>query len=184
MAIGIALFRGINVGGKNVLPMADLVEIVTALGLERVRTYIQSGNVVFESEKAPRADLAARIADAIEADRGFRPQVLVFGADRLADVIAANPFPEAEAEPQSLHAFFLASAPDSPDIAALEKARADTERFRLDGATFFLHAPDGIGRSRLAAKVEGALGVTATARNWRTVLALWELTEPGMSARG
>jgi uncharacterized protein (DUF1697 family) len=76
---------------------------------------------------------------------------------------------EAEAEPKTLHLYFLASVPKKPDLAALERVKRDSEQFALTGMVFYLHAPDGIGRSKLAERVERSIGVAVTARNWRTV---------------
>lgn len=171
----IALLRGINVGGKNRLPMKELVRELEALGLEDVRTYVQSGNVVFETARKPPRKLAGEIAEAIERSHGFAPDVLVLTADDLEAAVEGNPFPKATKEPKSLHAFFLAATPRRPDLAKLEDAKSKSERFELAGRVFYLHAPDGIGRSRLAARVEACLGVPTTARNWRTVLALAEM---------
>ncbi|MCZ6698847.1 MAG: DUF1697 domain-containing protein [Planctomycetota bacterium] len=175
MSTWIAFFRGINVGGKNSLPMKDLVRELEALDLRDVRTYIQSGNAVFESPKKVPATLGARIASRIEKRHGFKPQVLILSAGALEKAIRSNPFPEAASEPKSLHFCFLASLPRSPDIDALTAAQTRTERFRLIGQVLYLHTPDGIGRSKLAATVEKALGVTVTARNWRTVDSLREM---------
>lgn len=175
MATSILLLRGINVGGNNPLPMKELVEILESLGLENVRTYIQSGNVVFESSGGPRETLGEEIAAAIEERRGFRPHVLVLSADRLREAMEANPYPEAETDPKRLHLFFLASPPPAPDLDALDEARDPTERFDLEGDVFYLHAPEGVGRSKLASKAEKLLGVEATARNWRTVQKLVEM---------
>lgn len=171
----IALFRGINVGGKNILPMKELVSDLESLKLKNVRTYIQSGNVVFQSARKPSGTLGDRIAAAIESRRDFRPHVMLLAVDELERAIAANPFPDAEAEPKSLHLFFLSSRPTDPDVASLRKAKADSERFQLTDGVFYLHAPDGIGRSKLAANAERYLCVPATARNWRTVQKLWEM---------
>lgn len=171
----ILLLRGINVGGRNVLPMRELVEILEALGLEDVRTYVQSGNVVFWARREVPPRLGEEVAAAVEERKGFRPHVLLISRDRLERAIRANPFPEAEAEPKSLHLFFLASPPDAPDLDGLNDARPPTERFHLADDVFYLHAPDGIGRSKLAAKAERLLGVDATARNWRTVRKLSEI---------
>lgn len=174
MNVWIALLRGINVGGKNILPMKDLVRSLEALGLEDVRTYIQSGNVVFHAP-SDRPQLEAEIADCIEGERGFRPRVLVLSASRFQAAMAANPFPEGEAEPKSLHLFFLEHAPPSPDLDALRAVQKESERFELIADVFYMHAPDGVGRSKLVTKVEKALGVAGTARNWRTVEKLREL---------
>ena len=172
----VALFRGINVGGRNRLPMRELVAALEGLGLQSIRTYIQSGNVVFQSEEPGPAALADRISAAVGESHGFFPQVLILELDELENAIAANPFPEAGDQPKSLHLFFLASVPENPDMQKLESIRIDSERFALKGRVFYLHAPDGIGRSKLAARVERTLGVRATARNWRTVCKLREMT--------
>ena len=165
----IALFRGINVGGANKLPMRELVGVLEGLGLREIKTYIQSGNVLFKSDNGDLPDLAGRIGAAIEESHGFRPQVLLLGLDDLASAIASNPFPEAEGAPKTLHLYFLASAPEDLNLGTLERFRREGERFVLEGEVFYLHAPEGIGRSKLAARVEKVLGVPATARNWRTV---------------
>jgi uncharacterized protein (DUF1697 family) len=175
MSTCIALFRGINVGGKNILPMRELVHELETLGLEDVSSYIQSGNVVFRSTIRSPEDIARRIATQVESSHGFSPRVLILSAEHLEQAIAANPFPEAETDPKSLHLFFLESTPAAPDLAALTSICAKTERFQHSGSVFYLHAPDGIGRSRLAASVEKKLGVVTTARNWRTVTRLQKM---------
>ena len=147
MSTWIALFRGINVGGRYLLPMKELVRDLQSLGLEDVRTYIQSGNAVFRASSEVAATLGEEIAATIEERHGFRPQVLLLTAGELADAMAANPFPEAEAEPKTLHLSFLASPPPAPDLESLTAIRSATERFQLTDRVFYLHAPDGIGRS-------------------------------------
>ncbi len=168
----IALFRGINVGGNTILPMRDLAKVLEGLGLKNVKTYIQSGNAVLQSPSANAAELARKITTAIEKECGIAPQVLLLGFKELHAAITANPFPQGERDPKSLHLFFLDSIPRKPDLATLESIQTEREQFKLIKQVFYLHAPDGIGRSKLAAKVEKALGVTVTARNWRTVNAL------------
>lgn len=165
----IALLRGINVGGHNILPMRDLVGLLEGLGLKQVKTYIQSGNVVFQSDRPDAAELGRQISAAIEQAHGFAPQVLLLGLPAFQQALAANPFPAGEAEPKTLHLYFLSASPTNPDFDLLNRLKANSEQFRLIGAVFYLHAPAGIGRSKLAAKVEQALGVPVTARNWRTV---------------
>lgn len=169
MKTWIALFRGINVGGKNRLPMAELRRGLESLGLENVQTYIQSGNVVFESSAKNTASLEKKIGDLIHNNYGFRPQLLMLDADELIAAVESNPFPEAITEPASLHLSFLAETAANPDWQALKDARAPSERFELIDRVFYLHAPDGIGRSRLAASAERYLGVVMTGRNYRTV---------------
>ena len=173
----VAFLRGINVGGKNKLPMRELVEVLADLGLSNVETYIQSGNVVFQGESANTSDLPEKISAALAKSHGFSPQVLVLKGEELEAAVAANPFVEAESEPKTLHLYFLMAEPEQPDLKLLEKLKTDTERFALTKRVFYLHAPDGIGRSKLAAKVERALGVPVTARNWRSVTKVLSMSE-------
>jgi uncharacterized protein (DUF1697 family) len=171
----IALLRGINVGGNCSLPMKQLVAIMEDLGATNVRTYIQSGNAVFETTEADPSQLAQRLSAEIGKRRGFAPRVLVLNLAALKEAKACNPFPEAESEGSTLHLGFLESRPTKPDLEKIEKLRKETERFRLDGQLFYLHAPEGVGRSRLAASAEKLLGVPMTDRNWRTVCKLVEM---------
>jgi uncharacterized protein (DUF1697 family) len=171
----IALLRGINVLGKGVLPMKELVAILGALGCRNVETYIQSGNAVFRHQATEASALAAKITARIAESRGFAPHVLVLEEKALARVVRENPFPEAVAEPKSLHAFFLDAKPAKARLTSLASLPSETERFELRGRVLYLHAPDGIGRSKLAANVERRLRVAATARNWRTVCRVLEM---------
>jgi len=165
----IALFRGINVGGHNKMPMKELAALLEGLGLSGLRTYIQSGNVVFRAPRGTGAHWSATIRTTVEGRFGFSPCVLVMEAAVLAKVAAANPYPEAEADHKTLHLFFLAAKPKSPDVEAMDRIKTPTESYTLLGTVFYLHAPDGIGKSKLAERAERLLGVEATARNWRTV---------------
>lgn len=165
----VALLRGINVGGRNKLPMRELTPLLAGLGLQNVKTYIQSGNVVFQSAEADLAQLAQAITDAIRQQHGFAPYVLILEQAAFAAAAAANPFPEGEREPKSLHLFFMDGRPRADDVAALERVKAPNERYALLDRVFYLHAPDGIGRSKLAEAVGKGWGVNITARNWRTV---------------
>ncbi len=171
----IALLRGINVGGHNKLPMRALVELLESIGLSNVKTYIQSGNVVFQTLRTERAKLSEEISTVIEQSHGFRPQVMLLSLVELETAVSQNPFPAAEENHKTLYFYFMETAPVNPDLAMLESLKSEREQFALIGTVFYLHAPDGIGRSKLAAKVEKALGVATTARNWRTVSKLMEL---------
>lgn len=179
----VALFRGINVGGRNVLPMKELVALLENLGLQNVRTYIQSGNVVFRSENDDLSELSSTIRSEIKKHHGFEPHLLLLGREDLEKAIGVNPFPEAESEPKTLHLNFLASVPANPDLNVLESLKKENERFHLDGNVFYLHAPDGVGRSKLAANAERLLGVPMTGRNWRTVTKIMEMAEEVDDAR-
>ncbi len=178
----VALLRGINVLGRRVLPMKELAAILKSLGCQNVTTYIQSGNAVFQHSATDASRLAADVSAKIAKCRGFAPHVLVLTSRQLARAANENPYPEAEAEPKSLHLFFLDAKPDKAKLKLLEELRTKTERFALVGYVFYLHTPDGFGRSKLAANVERKLGVAATARNWRTVCKLLELAEAGKSS--
>jgi len=171
----IALFRGINVGGNNPLPMHELRQVLEKNGGVDVRTYVQSGNAVFRSAVSSPADLATRIAAAVAKARGFEPRVLVLTRSELERAAADNPFPQADGNPASVHLFFLADRPKKPDLQALTSLKTKREDFALKGKTFYIHTPDGFGISKLGARAERLLGVDATARNWRTVTALIEM---------
>ena len=171
----IALFRGINVGGRNILPMKELVAHLQDLGCEHVRTYIQSGNAVFRHEENDASLLTGKIATAVHESHGFEPHVILLTADKLKRAKASNPFPDAEIDPSKLHLFFLASVPENPDLDVIESIRAKSERFAVKRDVAYLHAPDGIGRSKLAARMEKALGVSGTGRNWRSVCKILEM---------
>jgi len=175
MQCWIAFFRGINVGGKNKLPMAELKIELGKLGLKDVKTYIQSGNVLFRTSKTSSPKLAERIGAAIRNSHGFRPHVLVLTRGQLQKAVEANPFPIAEKEGNTLHCFFLSEPPLHPDRDALNAAKIKSEQWKLVDDVFYLHAPDGFGRSKLAASAEKFLGVSATARNWRTITKMLEL---------
>ena len=173
----IALLRGINVGGQKLLPMSELTSMLENIGLRNVETYVQSGNVVFQSEETNVSLLADTIRAAIKQSRSFEPQVLLLEPREIEKAVRENPFPEAESEPKTLHLFFLSSEPRSPDLDALESIKSSRERFTLKDGVFYLHAPDGIGRSRLAANAEKLLGVPMTGRNWRTVRKIMEMAQ-------
>jgi uncharacterized protein (DUF1697 family) len=173
----IALFRGINVGGSNVLPMKDLVAQLENLGSQNVKTYIQSGNAVFQNEEEDALLLSNKIRAAINKSHGFEPHVLLLKPAEIDRAVASNPFPEAESEPKTLHVYFLASMPKNLDLGALESIKSDRERFALEDRVFYLYAPEGIGRSKLAANTEKLLGVAITGRNWRTVRKLMAMVE-------
>jgi len=170
----IALFRGINVGGKNILKMRDLVLLLENLGATNVKTYIQSGNVVFETQDS-KVISAETISESIQQIYGFSPQVLLLTLEELHSAMQNNPFPEAESNPKAVHFGFLADKPVKPRLDDLERLKAPTEAFILKDKVFYLYAPEGVGRSKLAASSERLLGVPMTDRNWNTVCKLYEL---------
>jgi uncharacterized protein (DUF1697 family) len=190
MASHIALLRGINVGGRNKVPMADLREVVASLGHTGVSTYIQSGNVLFSTAEDDTAKLAAALESAIEDRFGIWSSVVVLSRDELARVLAANPYPD-EPNPRMVHVVFLNGSPprDLLDrITAAESAvaaKGSRDTVQLAGQALFLHTPDGYGTSELAQNVLKILappkksrpGLAATARNWATATKLLSLSE-------
>jgi len=167
----VVLLRGINVGGHHSLPMRDLREILESLGCENVRTYIQSGNVVLSADSPPDG---AAISAAVEKRFGFSPRALVISGASFEAVAEGNPYKDEVAEPKHLHILFL-SKESTAELDALEARKGPNERYSLTADAFFLHAPDGIGRSKLAADAERLLGVEATGRNLNTVRKLLEM---------
>jgi uncharacterized protein (DUF1697 family) len=179
----VALLRGINVGGNNKIPMADLRELMTSLGYADVATYIQSGNAVFTSRHTDSGKLADVLDEKIAERFGVPGHVVVVSRDELARVIADNPYPD-ESNPKALHAVFRKSDLTADDLDRVEKARqraADKgchDEVTVAGRTLFLHAPDGIGRSELAIQLSRTSSMKAgTARNWATVTKLMAMLD-------
>ncbi len=171
----VALLRGINLGARNKISMSDLREVFAALEAEDVTTYLQSGNVVFESA-APAPELAGAVEARIRRDLGLDIPVLLRTEAELARVVASNPFAANVTDPTALHVTFLATAPPAARVDELDPRRSDPDRFHVVGAEVYLHCPNGYGRSKLTnAYFEKKLGVTATTRNWKTVTKLAEL---------
>ena len=173
----IALFRGINVGGHSKLPMADLVKILEGLGAQKVKTYIQSGNAVFQYRETDAVELAEAISFEVNKKCGFAPKVLLLTAEDLDRVMDENPFPAPEGEASTLHLGFLAAEPENVNFEKLTALQAKSEHYCLTSKVFYLYAPDGVGKSRLAARAEKIIGVDMTDRNWNTVCKLKEMVE-------
>ncbi|MET9390651.1 DUF1697 domain-containing protein [Streptomyces sp. NPDC006624] len=174
-----ALLRGINVGGGKKVPMADLRTLLTGLGYDDVRTYLQSGQAVFSREGGDDESLAREIAGAVEQRFGFRVEVIVRDHAYLRAIVDACPYPAAELEPKQLHVTYF-SAPVTPDrFAEIDQDACLPEEFRLGDRALYLYAPNGLGRSKLAehlSKPRLTKGVVATSRNWNTVVKLAEMT--------
>jgi len=163
------LLRGVNVAGANRLPMPEFRALLEELGLTSVETHLQSGNAVFED--AGVSDLEAKITAAMRQRFGFAPAQTHLDAATHAEIVAACPYKaEGAADPTAVHVWYL-SSPAKPDLGAL-KGLAKNERFVLTDRALYLHAPDGIGRSALANRLDLALGKSCTARNWRSVQAI------------
>lgn len=157
--------------------MRDLVDILEGIGARNVKTYVQSGNAVYQSTESNLPKFSKKLSWEINKRRGFEPQVLILELGDIERAMAMNPFPDAESDPPGLHLGFLASVPKSPDLSKLDSIRKESERFQLIGSVFYLHAPEGIGRSKLATGSEKLLGVAKTDRNWRTICKIWEIAK-------
>jgi uncharacterized protein (DUF1697 family) len=192
MATHVALLRGINVGGRNKVPMAELRQVVTSLGHTGVTTYIQSGNVLFTSTSTSTTELASALESAIAEAFGIWASVVVLTREELAGVLQDNPYP-GEPNAKLVHVVFLSSEPPkelldriaTAESAAAAKGGRDT--ITAIGRALFLHTPDGYGNSELAqsvfriisapAKQKKADGPAATARNWATATKLLSLCD-------
>ena len=173
----IALLRGINLGGRRRIAMADLRYVVEARGYGDVRTHLQSGNVVLSTDAPPAAverDLEHAIREALRVDT----RVLVRTRDELAGIVARNPLADVADDPRRYQVNFLAEEPDPRRVDELAAQALGPERFAIDGRELYAWHPNGVQRSVLAKFVaDGRLGVVATARNWSTVTRLLELAD-------
>lgn len=165
----IILFRGINVGGKNPVPMKALVEALGTSNYQHIRTYIQSGNIVLQSGEKPE-----NIASIVRDRFGFEPEVYVLDETEFSTAVVNNPYKSPNGK--EIHFYFCKEMPE-PDTAKLEKYRSDSEKYQIKGKVFYLFAPDGIGRSKLVANMESCLGVAATGRNLNTIHQLQQMIQ-------
>ena len=163
------LLRGVNVGGRT-LPMAELRELVQSLGFEDVRTYIQSGNVLFSGKKRPAP---AVLEAAIERRFGLEVDVMFRSPAELEQALERNPFPHADRS--KLHIGFMATAPRPAAVAALDGDPFLPEGFAVVGTELYLHLPGGMARTKLPDYVLRRIKVPTTIRNWNTVTKLAEL---------
>jgi uncharacterized protein (DUF1697 family) len=174
----VALLRGINVGGKKIVSMPELRSQLASIGLEDVTTYVQSGNVIFSTSNSNRQDVAGAIEERIGAAFDVSPSVLLRTPGELARVATANPFLERETDFLKLHVVFLSDAPSASAVAKLDPERSPPDEFSVRGSEIYLHLPNGSARSKLTIDYfEKQLGVRATARNWKTLTKLVELTQ-------
>lgn len=170
MKTWIIFLRGINVGGKNKLPMAELRACLDAQAFSAVKTYIQSGNVIFRAaETAPQSEVERRVKAAIQKDFGLDIPVMAITPEGFAGAMASNPFGQTFDKPNFMFLFFCKSVPEAPDIEGLHAVKTENEKLKLIKDVCYAYAGDGAGRSKMFAKIERSLGVPATARNWRTL---------------
>lgn len=174
MPVSIALLRGVNVSGRKV-PMKDLKECLESLGCANVRTYIQSGNVVFEHSRESIPALIKRVESGISKAFGFQIQVIIRSKGELSEIVERFPFSRTEEERS--HVTFLKSEPTAVlSASSVEARRSKSEKFLVSGKEIYLYCPDGYGVTKLSNSFfERQSGVPTTTRNWRTVLALNEI---------
>jgi uncharacterized protein (DUF1697 family) len=170
----VALLRGINVGGKNLVSMKDLAALFTAAGCRDVTTWIQSGNVIFTASASVLKKLPATVSNA------FNVPVVIRSHEELAAAIRNNPY-LAEGidaiDTKTLHIMFLATHPDTAAAAALDPDRSPPCRFCVKGQDIYLHLPAGVAKTKITnAWIDSKLSTVSTIRNWNTVLKLLELT--------
>ena len=177
----ISLLRGINVSGQKIIRMEELRGKYQALGLTNVRTYVQSGNVVFDSAETQRSALAARIEAAIEEAFGCSVHVFVFGAEDFRRIVSGNPFlQDANIDPSKLHITFFHAPLTKPDKTGLKLPDGIPDACRFGEQEVYVHCPEGYGRTKLSnAFFERKLKIPATTRNWKTVNLLFEMASRG-----
>ena len=174
--VNVALLRGINVGGKNRLRMKELIALFVDAGCDDVRTYIQSGNVVFRTGPAVGEEISSIISASILSRFGYRVPVITRTAREFQEIVRANPFVKAGAEADKLHVIFLAELPDGAQVEALDPDRSPGDEFAVQGREIYLYCPNGVARTKLTnSYFDSRLSTTSTTRNWRTVQRLLEL---------
>lgn len=169
----VLLLRGVNVGGRNRVGMATVVESLRSAGCDSVRTYIQSGNAVFRGADAVAADAAKAVAAAVADTVGRTIPVVLRTREELSSIVRRNPFAGAERDHRMVHVGFSDLRPAPERIAALDPQRSAPDEFQVQGREIYLRLPNGAAGSKLtSAYFDALLGTTTTFRNWRTVLKL------------
>ena len=174
----IALLRGINVGGHRKVPMAELRQLMSDLGFDHVKTYIQSGNIIFNADTEDTVQLAEKIQKAILRHFGFEVPVICLEAARLQHAVKSNPFATASTPIENLHLTFLSETPEESQVTALEAMDYAPDQFDHQNTWIYLNIPGKYHKTKLSnALFEKKLKVSATTRNWKTVLKLSELLQ-------
>lgn len=173
MTVYVFLLKGINLGGRKV-PMAELRELASSLGLSNPRTYVASGNLVAESDRAGD-EIGRELETALQARFGFAIEVMARSADEIARVVAANPYPDGD--PKQVVVGFANSAISSAAAEQIGSLATPNERFHVSGRELFVDFADGQAKSKLAARLSQVVGQSVTARNLRTVTQVAEMSE-------
>ncbi|KJZ19999.1 DUF1697 domain-containing protein [Loktanella sp. S4079] len=169
----VALFRGINVGGNHMIPMSELRELCACvLGAQNVQSYIASGNLVFNTDLAI-GDIENQLCRAIKVKYGFEIAIVLLSQSAFGAVLTACPFPDGQGN--KVHAYLCLRDP-IVDQSKIDCLKAANEQIAIIDRTVWLFAPDGMGRSQLAGKMESCIG-TATARNLNTMRKIGQMLE-------
>ncbi len=171
------MLRGINVGGHKLVNMKALQKSFEALGCDQVKTYIQSGNVVFKAIESSAAEFSTKIEQRILGDFGFEVSVVSRTPHEMRKIVDGHPFARGKGiDLSKVLVIFLSSQPGKSAVKKLEPFVSKSEKFRWLGREIYLHCPDGISQSKLTNSViEKVLAVKATARNWNTINKLVEM---------
>jgi len=173
----VAMLRGVNVTGHNSIKMEQLRELCDRLGFQKVETYVQSGNIVFQTKTENPARLSKRMSESILDSFGFQASVIVRTSKEMENVVANNPFlKEKDVDSSKLHVTFLRDIAQGSSLKTLEKLATSQDRFYPASREIYLYCPEGYGRTTLSNNaIEKALSVTATTRNWRTTKTLLDM---------
>lgn len=174
----VALLRGVNLGSRNKLPMADLRPRLRSLGYDDVSTYLQSGNALFTSERDNPEEIAPEIEAAIARDFGLDIKVLIRTPEELARVVEGNPFRNETVRPLPLFACFLPGPPDKERLSSIDPDQFQPDTFHVGDRVIYLWLPGGFHRTKLSnAFWERRLGLNGTIRNWNTVTKLLSMVQ-------
>jgi uncharacterized protein (DUF1697 family) len=175
----ITLLRGINVSGKNIIKMTELTAMMETLKFKNIKTYIQSGNIVFSDSSSDTQKLEAKIKAAILKTFGHTVPVLVIEASVFSEVIKKNPYlKEAKSDNSFWHVTLLSHLPETEKVKLLQTGEYGSTTFKYVNKAIYLYTPDGYGNTKLSNTfIESKLKVSATTRNWKTMLTLQEMTE-------
>ena len=178
MGVYISILRGINVSGQKLIKMTDLVKHCEALGLKNVKTYIQSGNVIFQSPDSAPEKISLKIAKKIKKEYGFDVPVMVKSAKDLKQILNNNPFIERGENTNQLYVTFLSDVPRRELVNNIDPKRFLPEEFTWDKNVIYFFSPNGYGNAKMNNNFfENKLKVEATTRNWKTVTKLYEFAE-------
>lgn len=167
----IALLRGINVGGKNKIKMIDLKKIFELLGFKNVKTYIQSGNVMFDCDSHDEVTLATQIENKIGETFKILVKVIIRSEGELRNIITNNPFIKVpDIELDKLYVTFMSDNPVQTSISFLDARKGENEKFTIISRQVYLYFPNGYGKAKLNNTfIEKKLKIVATTRNWKTI---------------